>query len=407
MLSGTRPCSTYGDCRAKLDAGETVAYQGQIGSFTFNADGTPTASRFTTAKLANGSFVVTSTVDVDITAAQAAAAAELALASAVQTARIQQALTVLGLYSGPIDGKPSDALTASISALQGQLGVPVTGVYDAATDEAFRQKLGAAGSTVSDATASLQQALTDLGFYTGPIDGVYSAATIAAVRSLQASLGIPQTGVVDAATLQAAFDKGVASVPPPTTVPPTTVPPTTTTTAAPKPPPSTSPKPTVTAAPEPKPTTTAKEPAPATTTTTVKEPAPAPEEKDIVAALQADPRFTTYVGLLRDAGLEQSLALLDPVTVFAPTNDAFAALPPGTLDGRGPIRTSCRTCCTPAWPRAASRRRSSHPGRPSPAWPVRLSRSSSRAALSRSTRRRWRRPRSTRRTASSSRPARC
>jgi uncharacterized surface protein with fasciclin (FAS1) repeats len=57
-----------------------------------------------------------------------------------------------------------------------------------------------------------------------------------------------------------------------------------------------------------------------------------PEQKDIVASLQADPRFTTYVGLLRDAGLEQSLALLDPVTVFAPTNDAFAALPPGTLD---------------------------------------------------------------------------
>ncbi|HKA03932.1 MAG TPA: peptidoglycan-binding protein, partial [Acidimicrobiales bacterium] len=183
VLSGDRPCSTYSDCRAKLAAGETIAYQGQIGSFTFDPERTPTASRFTVANLANGQPVVSQTVDVDLTAHRAAEAAEASMAAAVQTTRIQQGLTALGFYSGPIDGVSSDALTAAIAALQTQLGLPATGVYDADTDAALRQRLGAAGATISAATMSLQQALTDLGFYSGPIDGVYSAATVAAVKA--------------------------------------------------------------------------------------------------------------------------------------------------------------------------------------------------------------------------------
>jgi branched-chain amino acid transport system substrate-binding protein len=273
VLMGDRPCSTYADCRAKLAAGETVAYQGQIGSFTFDPERTPTASRFTVANLANGQPVVSQTVNVDLTALRAAQAAELAVAGAVQTTRIQQGLTALGLYSGPIDGVPSDALTASISALQQQMGLPVTGQYDAETDAALRQRLGSASTAVTNATISLQQALTDLGHYSGPIDGVYSAATVAAVKSFQASIGVPPTGIVDAA---------------PTTKPSTTEPPTTA--------------------------------------------VPPPPALDIVDVLSADVRFSTYVGLLRQAGLADSVAVLDPLTVFAPTNDAFAALPAGQLD---------------------------------------------------------------------------
>jgi branched-chain amino acid transport system substrate-binding protein len=116
VLTGDRPCSTYADCRNKLAAGETIAYQGQVGTFRFDDTNSPTASRFTVANLANGNFVVAKTFDLDIAAEQAAQAAELATAAAVQTAQLQQALRVLGLYSGPIDGQPSDALTASIAA---------------------------------------------------------------------------------------------------------------------------------------------------------------------------------------------------------------------------------------------------------------------------------------------------
>ncbi len=333
VLSGSRPCSTYADCRARLAAGDTVAYQGQIGSFTFDATNSPTASRFTVANLANGEVVVAKTIDVDIAAQRSAEAAELATAAALQTIRLQQALAALGLYSGPIDGVPSEALTASIGALQQRLGVPVTGVYDAATDAAFRAQLGTAGDTVSTATASLQQALTDLGLYSGPIDGVYSAATIAAVRSLQASLGVPQTGVVDAATVQAVYARGAASVPPPPE--PTTIPPTEPATTPPTEPPTvatTVPAPTVPATPPPtEPATTAKPPATTVPTTPPSEPLP-PDTPDVVSVLRADGRFTTYLGLLADAGLADSLAVLGPVTVFVPTDQAFAALPAGQLD---------------------------------------------------------------------------
>jgi branched-chain amino acid transport system substrate-binding protein len=335
VLTGTRPCSTYGDCRAKLAAGETVAYQGQIGSFTFDATKSPTASRFTVANLANGKPVVTKTVDLDLTKIQAQEAAAAAMAAAVQTARLQQALTALGLYSGPIDGVPSEQLTASIAALQTQLGVPATGVYDEATDAALRQRLGTASSTLTAATVSLQEALTELGFYHGPIDGVYSAATIAAVRSFQTYLGVPPTGVVDAPTVQAVYALGASSVivptvptttaptpaPPPTTVPasPSTAPPTTAPPTTPTTPPSTTPS-----------TTVAATTVPAATTTTA--PSPPGGEADIMTTLTGDPRFATYVGLVEQAGLAEALTLLGPVTVFAPTNDAFKALPAGKLD---------------------------------------------------------------------------
>lgn len=41
---------------------------------------------------------------------------------------------------------------------------------------------------------------------------------------------------------------------------------------------------------------------------------------------------TTLVAAVQAAGLENSLANAGPLTVFAPTNDAFAALPQGTVE---------------------------------------------------------------------------
>lgn len=60
-----------------------------------------------------------------------------------------------------------------------------------------------------------------------------------------------------------------------------------------------------------------------------------------VSALQAqsiteiaagDARFTTLVAAVTAAGLAETLAGPGPFTVFAPTNDAFAALPAGTVE---------------------------------------------------------------------------
>jgi uncharacterized surface protein with fasciclin (FAS1) repeats len=53
---------------------------------------------------------------------------------------------------------------------------------------------------------------------------------------------------------------------------------------------------------------------------------------NIVEVASANPDFSTLVAAIKAAGLVETLSGKGPFTVFAPTNDAFAALPAGTLD---------------------------------------------------------------------------
>jgi transforming growth factor-beta-induced protein len=59
---------------------------------------------------------------------------------------------------------------------------------------------------------------------------------------------------------------------------------------------------------------------------------PEPVLKDIVDTAVADGRFTTLVTAVTAAGLVDTLKGEGPFTVFAPTDDAFAKLPAGTVD---------------------------------------------------------------------------
>jgi uncharacterized surface protein with fasciclin (FAS1) repeats len=54
--------------------------------------------------------------------------------------------------------------------------------------------------------------------------------------------------------------------------------------------------------------------------------------KDIVDTAVAAGQFNTLAKALQAAGLVDTLKGKGPFTVFAPTDDAFAKLPPGTLD---------------------------------------------------------------------------
>jgi uncharacterized surface protein with fasciclin (FAS1) repeats len=54
--------------------------------------------------------------------------------------------------------------------------------------------------------------------------------------------------------------------------------------------------------------------------------------ESVVSALAADPRFSMLTMLLEDTGLASQLETAGPVTIFAPTDEAFEALPAGTLD---------------------------------------------------------------------------
>jgi transforming growth factor-beta-induced protein len=57
-----------------------------------------------------------------------------------------------------------------------------------------------------------------------------------------------------------------------------------------------------------------------------------PATQDIPEVAIADGRFTTLVAALQAAGLVETLQGDGPFTVFAPTDDAFAALPDGTVE---------------------------------------------------------------------------
>jgi transforming growth factor-beta-induced protein len=57
-----------------------------------------------------------------------------------------------------------------------------------------------------------------------------------------------------------------------------------------------------------------------------------PADKTIVDVAVADGRFKTLVAALGAAGLVETLQGAGPFTVFAPTDDAFAKLPAGTID---------------------------------------------------------------------------
>jgi len=58
-----------------------------------------------------------------------------------------------------------------------------------------------------------------------------------------------------------------------------------------------------------------------------------PENRTIVDIAVEDGRFTTLVAALEAAGLLEALQAEGPFTVFAPTDEAFAALPDGTVEG--------------------------------------------------------------------------
>lgn len=58
-----------------------------------------------------------------------------------------------------------------------------------------------------------------------------------------------------------------------------------------------------------------------------------PEEMNIVETAVAAGNFNTLVAAVQAAGLEDTLSEGGPFTVFAPTDEAFDALPEGTVEG--------------------------------------------------------------------------
>jgi branched-chain amino acid transport system substrate-binding protein len=311
-----RTCSTFAHCVELLAAGEDIDYAGTTGPIAFDEVGDNSSARVTTASVVDGQLQPVATSDVDLVAQRQ----EEIFDSAVFVTQLQLALRALGFYDGDVTGVYDEATTAAVAALQRDLGLPDTGEFDEATDTALRERLGRGLDAFTTSVAELQQALAERGYYAGPIDGRYSAELIGAIKAFQRDLGVPQTGIIDVATLQAIYARGVATgtpseptvqPPPPTTATPPTPTPTTDTPAA----TTTAPATTTTASP------------PSTTTS-----APTPDESNLYDVLSADPQFSTLVEVARAAGYGSDLAAPGPVTLFAPTNEAFATVDDNTLE---------------------------------------------------------------------------
>lgn len=62
------------------------------------------------------------------------------------------------------------------------------------------------------------------------------------------------------------------------------------------------------------------------------DPSAAPSGNSVVDVAASDASFSTLVQAIEAAGLAEPLASGGPYTIFAPTNEAFEALPDGTLE---------------------------------------------------------------------------
>jgi peptidoglycan hydrolase-like protein with peptidoglycan-binding domain len=124
------------------------------------------------------------------------------------TTALQTSLKTAGYLEGDVDGIYGPETVAAVEALQSDNGVPVTGLVDRATATALEAAVEAVGGEAADLaiahTAAVQSILVAAGYWTGPIDGQWTDALTAALQSFQTDLGVPATGVVDAATLAAA-----------------------------------------------------------------------------------------------------------------------------------------------------------------------------------------------------------
>lgn len=131
------------------------------------------------------------------------------------TLALQQDLATTGYYSGTVDGVSGPLTVQAIEDLQEAHGLPVTGTVDKATSAALNAELAALGGAAAQdslaSTAAVQQTLKLVGFWDGPVDGVWTDALTEALRAFQTELGVEPTGAVDAATI-AAFEHAIAEL---------------------------------------------------------------------------------------------------------------------------------------------------------------------------------------------------
>ena len=175
--------------------------------------------------------------------------------SGTDVTRLQTRLTILGYYTGKITGVYLDATSEAVSAFQVKMGLTATGEADGDTQGLIyssdaRSRSGAAVITPEPERDSeivdgnnpdaietvaykkrlaygssgknvklLQQRLTDLGYYEGPVSGNFQGNTRNAVKAFQTQNGLKVDGVVGKKTWDLLFNTASIVLPGDTPVP--------------------------------------------------------------------------------------------------------------------------------------------------------------------------------------------
>ncbi|MBQ9210567.1 MAG: peptidoglycan-binding protein [Clostridia bacterium] len=172
-------------------------------------------------------------------------------ASGEEVKALQTRLMELGYYKGKISGNFLGGTQKSIREFQEKSGLPVTGAADPLTQEALFAPGAVGNGDAPDATKTpvpdlngflvddndtaanngvvmpdnyvsytktlksgssgtlvkqLQQRMTDLGYYAGPVSGNFAKQTLRAVKAIQVQNGMKETGQVDEDTWNVIFN---------------------------------------------------------------------------------------------------------------------------------------------------------------------------------------------------------
>jgi len=139
-------------------------------------------------------------------------------------------VTVASTSTTPTEPQtPTGPAVAELQRVMTRLGYysgPIGGIYGQGTTEGVKTMQQALGVTVDGiygpetnaalknkghyVVTEIQTALAEYGYYTGPIDGSYGPATTEAVKKLQTDLGLTADGRFGPETAKA-FDDAVAS----------------------------------------------------------------------------------------------------------------------------------------------------------------------------------------------------
>ena len=145
--------------------------------------------------------------------------------SGSKVTQLQNALKLLGFYTGGVDGKFGSGTRAAVIQFQRANGLTADGLAGTKTQQLLYSQVnsGISGDNSSSSSSSssssasgftrtlrkgytgtdvisVQQKLKELGFYTGSVDGVYGTGSMAAVKAFQRQNGLTADGLVGSRT---------------------------------------------------------------------------------------------------------------------------------------------------------------------------------------------------------------